>query len=86
MLLSLTSYLQQIVSYSYTLCTLVTAHLDCLCRTTRITLITMEIISPITAIANNAIKAMINPLLSPELPSLLVSVEKDSYIIVLIHI
>ena len=73
----LTSYLQQIVSYNYTLCILVTTHLDCLSFTTRITIITIETTSPITAIANNAIKAMITPLLSPELPSLLASVEKD---------
>ena len=73
--LMLTSYLQQIVNYSYIQCILVTTHLDCLRCTTRNTIITTEITSPITAIANNAAKAMFTPLLSSELLSVLVSVE-----------
>ena len=78
MLLSLTSYLQQIVSYSYIECILVITHIDCLSFTTRNTLITIETTSPITAIANIVAKAMITILLSPELSSLftIASVEK----------
>ena len=55
----------------------VTTHLDCLRRTTRNTLTTMEITSPIIAITNNVAKAMITPLLSSESSQVkLVSTEK----------
>ena len=71
----LTSYLQQIVSYSIQ-CILVTTHLDCLRCTT---LITTEINCPITAIANNVVaKAIITPLLSSEQSSLLTSTENNT--------
>ena len=42
-------------------------YLNCLSFTTRITIITIAIINPITAIANNIAKAMITPALSSEL-------------------
>ena len=58
-------------------CIVVITYLDCLSFTTRITIIIIEITSPITAIAKNVAKAMFTPLLSPELSSLLASVEKD---------
>ena len=45
---------------------LVTTHLDCLCCTTKNTLITTEITRPITAKVNNVAKAMVAPLLSSE--------------------
>ena len=53
-------------------CILVTTHLDCLSFTTRIAMITMEITSPITAIANSIAKAIFTPL-SSELQSQLLS-------------
>ena len=52
---------------------LVTAHLDCLRCTTRNTIITMEITSPTTVIANNVTKTTFTPLLLSELLSLLLS-------------
>ena len=42
-------------------------------------LITIEITSPITAIANSTAKAVTAPLLSSEPPSLLTSVETITY-------
>ena len=44
-------------NYSYIQCILVTTHLDCLRRTIRNTLITIEITNPTKEIANNVGKA-----------------------------
>ena len=54
----------------------IATHLDCLSFTTRNILITTEITSPITAIANNAAKAMFTPSMSSEIPSLLLPLEE----------
>ena len=69
MSLLLTSYLQQIVNYSYIVCIIVTTYPDCLRRTTKNTLITTEITRPITAITNSVTKMMFIPLSSSELSS-----------------
>ena len=68
----LTSFLRQIVNYSYIEYIPVTTHLDCLRCTTKNTLIATEITSAIPATANNVAKAMITPL-SSELQSQLLS-------------
>ena len=62
-LLWLISYLQQtVLQYLHTDCMMVVMHLDCcLCCTI---LMTIEMISAITATANNVDKATITPLLS----------------------
>ena len=57
---------------------LVATYPDCLSFTTRNTLITTEITSPITAIANNIAKAVTAPLLSSEPSSLLTSIENNN--------
>ena len=56
-----------------------TTYLHCLDFTMKNILITIEITSPITAIANNTAKAVTAPLLSSEPPSLLTSVETIAY-------